>query len=445
MVRDLLASPTYGADIDPERVYVLGTSMGGSGTLSMATRYPNVFAAAYADLPMTDYATSGTAGGTDWSDVLIKSWGEIADDNPIALGSPAGEADPLDPYSGTGVWSWQDHQQQLLLRRGDPMVPFGIGHGLLDTIIHWDTQGQPVYAPLNGSAQTWAGVVQNIEHTTTAFEGLPPTMRKVGNLPFGGWTVVRSETVPGLANASGDGPLPPTGVAEYNLAVEWSASWFSWDQAPKDEEDLWGLSLRTNDGSTQTVDVTARRVQTFEIVPGAAYSWVNKELPGNVLIDAGTVIADADGLLTIPAFQVTPAGNRLAVRKLLTPDVGTISEAVGGSQTFAIDAGPEHGGSLYWVLGTASGTSPGLPAGSFTLPLNADAWFGFTLSAPNTPVLATSFDFLDVDGDATSVLTLPGGLGAGIVGLTLHHACLLLDLGGQVLAVSQAAALEITP
>ena len=59
MVKDLLADPVHGPEIDPDRVYVAGVSMGGSGTLSMASRYPTVFAAAYADLPMTNYATSG--------------------------------------------------------------------------------------------------------------------------------------------------------------------------------------------------------------------------------------------------------------------------------------------------------------------------------------------------------------------------------------------------
>ena len=53
MLRDLQRQPP-GPPVDPNRLYVYGHSMGGSGTLALALRYPNVFAAACASQPMTD-------------------------------------------------------------------------------------------------------------------------------------------------------------------------------------------------------------------------------------------------------------------------------------------------------------------------------------------------------------------------------------------------------
>ena len=49
--------------VDENRIHGHGSSMGGSGMLSLGMRYPNVFAAVYAGVPMTDYAAVDGSGG----------------------------------------------------------------------------------------------------------------------------------------------------------------------------------------------------------------------------------------------------------------------------------------------------------------------------------------------------------------------------------------------
>ncbi|MFQ5856005.1 MAG: alpha/beta hydrolase-fold protein [Anaerolineae bacterium] len=64
-VFDTLRDPTF--RLDPNRIYVTGHSMGGSGALALGMRYPNVFAASYSSEPMTNYqAADGSGGSVNW-------------------------------------------------------------------------------------------------------------------------------------------------------------------------------------------------------------------------------------------------------------------------------------------------------------------------------------------------------------------------------------------
>ena len=100
-----------------------------------------------------------------------------------------------------------------------------------------------------------------------------------------------------------------------NLAVfdvEWAASWNAWAPAPVDTATppRWEISLRTTNAATvYRVDVTARRLQQFQ--PAGQYSWWNVQ--NNTVVESGQVTANAAGVLTVPAFLVTSAGNRLVV------------------------------------------------------------------------------------------------------------------------------------
>lgn len=316
MVYDLLRHPVYGPRTDPDRVYVYGSSMGGSGALALALRYPGVFAAAYASEPMTDYASSGDGGGTDWRGDVAPKWGAPGLNLPVRSDGVGGAADHLKKYDGTGVWDWQDHQENLAARRGDPMVPFGVGHGRADTVIEWSTQGSPAYAAFDTSLQCWGGAVTDDPHTWLSFQGLPPPLDVDSSLtPFSGLRVVLDESVPGLSRSSGNIPIPPDRVGGYNMNVEWSSSWNPWDGPPSDTASQWRVSLRTTDGSSLQADVTPRRLQQFPVTPGGTYSWENRRVSDNGLVGTGTIPVSAEGVLTVPGFSVTPGGNRLLLWK----------------------------------------------------------------------------------------------------------------------------------
>ncbi|QDU67209.1 hypothetical protein [Engelhardtia mirabilis] len=118
-----------------------------------------------------------------------------------------------------------------------------------------------------------------------------------------------------------------------------------------------------------------------------------------------------------------------------------------GRQDLLLDAGPDHAGELYLVLGSVSGTAPGIPFGGVLIPLVLDAWTLATLSAPNLPPLESTFGVLDGDGRALAALDLQGPLDPVLAGLTLHHAFVTIDagLGLALTSASQATPLTLVP
>jgi hypothetical protein len=132
-------------------------------------------------------------------------------------------------------------------------------------------------------------------------------------MPFADLAVVRSESVPGLSSASSNPPLPPSSPGSYNANVEWSSSWNPWDGPPLDTLQAWRISLRTLDGSTESVEVTPRRLQAFVVEPGRTYRWENRRVLDSALVASGNVQPDSQGLLSVSAVEVTASGNRLGV------------------------------------------------------------------------------------------------------------------------------------
>jgi len=82
---------------------------------------------------------------------------------------------------------------------------------------------------------------------------------------------------------------------------------------------------------------------------------------------------------------------------------------------------------LYWILGSVSGTAPGLDVGGVAIPLNLDNYSLLTLNAPNSWI-TDSFGVLDGNGQAHGKLSLmPGELPPAAQGLTLQHAFVIFD------------------
>jgi hypothetical protein len=101
----------------------------------------------------------------------------------------------------------------------------------------------------------------------------------------------------------------------------------------------------------------------------------------------------------------------------LITDSATLPEA-GGTVHFVLDATPDMGNRNYLVLGSVSGTSPGipLPGGLVTLPLNWDPFTTLLMGLVNTPVFDDFMGTLNVDGKALASLNLPSTTNtAGIV------------------------------
>lgn len=265
--------------------------------------------------------------------------------------APAGWADPLKPYHGSRVWTWQNHPFNVTNRIGDDTVPLGLGHGTNDMVIG-PTQARPFYGPLDASRHCWGGVVTDAGHSWLGFWG--PTIAADNSLaPFAAFQVVRNETVPGLSHASGDLASPPEQTGGYHQNLAWSASWDTWDGVPQDTATLWQISLRAEDAVTHTADVTPRRSQQFHPVPGALARWRNLRVGDGVEVQSGMLAADAFGLMTVTNVTVSPTGNRLRL-ELETPPNITSAKAVGADFHIAFTT---VSGKNYFVQRSAGMTS----------------------------------------------------------------------------------------
>lgn len=92
-----------------------------------------------------------------------------------------------------------------------------------------------------------------------------------------------------------------------------------------------------------------------------------------------------------------------------------------------LEAGTKESGRGYAVLGSLTGTEPGIPVGSVVLPLNYDFFMEFVVSLWNTPVFMDFFSTLDSDGRNTAFLDNQGSLDPGLLGITMYYAYLLID------------------
>lgn len=198
------------------------------------------------------------------------------------------------------------------------------------------------------------------------------------------------------------------------------------------------------------------RADVFELVLG---SWVhagaavpqdlaNADQFGGALALAGaelvvgspyddTYFADAGALY---AFD-------LAFTACLRGSVTEISIPTGGAQLWTLEAGAAHAGAPYLVLGSASGTAPGLVLDGLELPLVFDGYTSLTLLGANQPPLNASFGALDAAGNATASFALPpASLGLHHAGVVLHHAAVVFDVAPALVVVgatSNALALEL--
>jgi len=119
------------------------------------------------------------------------------------------------------------------------------------------------------------------------------------------------------------------------------------------------------------------------------------------------------------------------------------SLASGGRTALSIDAGARAAHGTHFVLGSLAPGAPGIDIGVGTLPLVADAWFLFTLTAPNQAPYTNARGSLDAAGRAVIFVDVPAASPASLAGLTLHHAALVFDVRGVLLSATNAVELRL--
>lgn len=129
----------------------------------------------------------------------------------------------------------------------------------------------------------------------------------------------------------------------------------------------------------------------------------------------------------------------------LQGDVASLSLSSGGVQQLSLCGGESRANWFYFMLGSASGTTPGLDLGAgVLLPLNLDAYLSLTLTNPGLGFFGSFLGFLDASGGAQASITVPPGSDASLAGLQLHHAFVAAPALGAEFA-SNAVPVLLTP
>ncbi len=131
---------------------------------------------------------------------------------------------------------------------------------------------------------------------------------------------------------------------------------------------------------------------------------------------------------------------------VMSGDVQSLSLSAGGTQMFTLDGGPSRAGCFYWVLGSLSGTSPGIPFGSgVILPLNFDRFFRLSWLRPNLPFFSGFRGNLDASGRAQASVTLFAGTDPSLAGITANHAFVTGEVAGVPDIASNPVPVNLVP
>ena len=166
-------------------------------------------------------------------------------------------------------------------------------------------------------------------------------------------------------------------------------------------------------------------------------------IPGIYTLTASNLFANVirQGETGTPFWHVDACG--AGTNQNLTIRVGALhpsrhSVGVHHSLAIDIDAGVRNAGRRYILVGSVSGTAPGIELEKVHVPLNADAYLRFTEQNPNSPILAHSSGVLDEHGRASATFTPD----ARFAGLTVNHAFIVL---GPTPFVGEAEACQVVP
>lgn len=343
-------------NVDPQAIHIQGNSMGASGALSLGMRYGDVFAWIFASEPMTNYGANPLFQGG-----FEEVWGTQAAHLPIVSRGPY--ASRLTKYNGTDVYEWMNHQQMLSVMRSEPMAMLMVGHGKVDDVIDWQTQGLPIVAALNNARVAFTAENRhNWDHNWMGFDSMNEAMFGVPNVGRTDWIFRKDSSLIAFSDASGSGPLvsAPTGTDYYNLALDWSVPWNNFGAAIVDSVNQYAVTLRSRAG-IQTASVTPQRTSAFKVAPGTTVDWQNINVSTTQVLQSGIVIADSAGLVTIPGVQVlTDSGNRLILNVVTSPPV--VQAPIGQTQIQAptITWSASNGAASYdvWISNLSTGQNP---------------------------------------------------------------------------------------
>ncbi|MCG8552253.1 MAG: DNRLRE domain-containing protein, partial [Desulfobacterales bacterium] len=301
-------------NIDSNRIYVRGGSMGGTGAMSLGLKYPGVFASVTSNVGCPNWRLN-IHKIDDAYNVVNEGWRREAN----RLWGPA--SDPVIHENGTPIWDWMNAgwYAKTFSRTDLPFL----------SLMNGKRDGSIVFFP---HVSFYKDMWQSKQGFAAHFFDGGHSSGSSFDPRFG--TLLKNESHPALANVSIDDdpgqihepsgmtavvsadPLVFTGDAQGEIngyrCLEWSRALreFSTSDSGDDLVDQPGryeIALRIASSCSHdhaTVDITPRKLQQFTVIPLELYYWENKRLSDGEIVQNGTVAADASGLVTVAGFQV---------------------------------------------------------------------------------------------------------------------------------------------
>ncbi len=277
---------------DASRTHVAGSSMGGSGALMFAIRHPDRIA----------WATGWVGVHVpERSPTFRSSYAQV-------YGEPGWQARFED-----GTPTWEHFNDALYLRR-HARVSVGLlcfSNGKNDGGIGWP-QAVEFHRALQETRQPHIFVWGQRGHgQRAALPGsledrhMPLDLRITQSLPA--FSACSLDENPG----SGD-PKEGDPEGQSNLYLVWSPTNIV------DTPDRWEMSANLVPKAPRedcVVNVTPRRLQRLQLLPGQELAWTNFSLPSGEAVQKGRVVVDRDSLATLERIRVSRAGNRVVLAR----------------------------------------------------------------------------------------------------------------------------------
>jgi hypothetical protein len=279
-------------DVDLNRVFTAGSSMGGSGATKLALRFPSRIAWA------VSWVGSYTPRRTpQFIDSFTAVYGHPEWQTPFEDGSP--------------VWDYFD-DTWYLRRYPDRETGFiTFSNGKNDHAIGWP-QAVEFYRALQETRRPHLFIWGQEGH------GQRPFMPQAGGERLMPIDIRVDQSLPAFSRCSlddnpGNGePGNGTPAGQVNLYLYWETKGII------DEPGRWEMTIGLIDAAPKdvsSVDITPRRLQSLKANPGERLEWTNTSLPSRQVIQSGEAVADQWGLITLQDITVDKDKNRVKLMK----------------------------------------------------------------------------------------------------------------------------------
>lgn len=285
-------------DIDANRLFLRGSSMGGVGTVFSSILLRDTFAAGLAIVPRFDYGAADVF--LESFDTFGTRWGTIEDN--------------LLTSDGIGVF---DRMDAGYLARSFPewnFAPVWAFNGRNDTAVGW-SEKIPFYDAMNETRHGWAFFWDLRAHGGQA--PYPKAWRENGwEDEIFSWMVSEirlDQSYPAFSNCSMNND-PGSGDPSDGDLLGTINGYLQWND-PSEDEGVWAIDLLLHPDApedTCVVDVTPRRLQVLRLLPGQQARYQAVAPSGDILMEAFCWV-DEVGLLTLPRIPVSVDGVRLTV------------------------------------------------------------------------------------------------------------------------------------